>query len=230
MAKKNDQEEVIVDVKEVYTKTEMFVDRNRKTLTIVIGAAAVILIGFYAYRLLVVKPKEDKATEEIWKAEQYFEIDSLDLALVGDGLYPGLEDIVSDYAGTKAADRANYELGIISRDRGNFEEAIAYFEQADLDDDVVSVLSITNIGDCYVELGNTEEAVKHFEKAISKSKGTDAESFTAPMVMFKAAIAYMDLDQKDKAAKYFEKIVENYPDAQVKPRAERYAAYLGHKL
>ncbi|MFM1932035.1 MAG: hypothetical protein RL226_1338 [Bacteroidota bacterium] len=230
MAKKNDQEEIIVDVKEVYTKTEMFVDRNRKTLTYVIGGLALLLIGFYAYRLLVVKPKEEKANSEIWKAEQYFEIDSLDLAISGDGLYVGLEDIAANYDGTKAANRANYELGIISRDRGQFDEAIAYFEKADIDDDVISSLVQMNIGDCYVELNKYEEATKFFEKAISKAKGTDAEGFTASMAMFKAGITYMELGQKEKAAKLFETIVEDYPDSQVKGRAERYAAYLGHKL
>lgn len=230
MAKKKDQEEeVIVDVKEIYTKTELFVDRNRKMLTgILVGIVAVIAIGA-AYYYLVVKPKEQNASAEAWKAEQYFEIDSLDLALYGDGLYAGLEDIANDHSGTKAASRANYQMGIVERDRGNFEDAIAYFEKVDLSDEVVSFLAATAIGDCEVELGNYAEAAKKFEKAVSKAKGTNAEDFTAPIAHYKAGVAYMEMEDNAKAIKHFDAIVENYPESQIHGRAERFVAYLGEK-
>ncbi len=44
MSKKNQDEnsEVIVDVQEVYSKTEHFIDNNKKTLSIVIGAIVVV--------------------------------------------------------------------------------------------------------------------------------------------------------------------------------------------
>lgn len=229
MAKKKDQEEVIVDVKEVYTKTELFVDRNRKMLTgVLVVIVAVIAVGA-AYFYLMVKPKEQNANAEAWKAEQYFQIDSLDLALYGDGLYAGLEDIMDDHDGTKAAARAHYELGIIARDRGNFEEAIAHFNQVSFDDEVVSVLAVGAIGDCEVELGNYAEAAKAFEKAAAKGRGSNAEGFTVPMMLYKAGITYMELGQNEDAAKQFEKIVENYPESQVFGGAQRYAAYLGKK-
>lgn len=229
MAKKSDKDEVIVDVKEVYTKTELFVDRNRKTLTIILSVLIVLILAFAIYRYLVVVPAESNAAKESWKAEQYFEIDSLDLAIDGDGVYTGLTAIAEDHAGTDAGARANYQLGIIARDRGEFNEAIEYFKQADLNDEVVSVLALGNVGDCYVELGDTEEGAKWFEKGVSKAKGTNAESFTAPIMHAKAGIAYMELGNKDKAAKHFEKITENYPGSSEFSKAERYLAKLGNK-
>ncbi|MDG1260350.1 MAG: tetratricopeptide repeat protein [Flavobacteriales bacterium] len=229
MAKKSDKEEVIVDVKEVYTKTELFVDRNRKTLTMVLGALILVIIAFSVYRYMVVLPAENNAAQDSWKAEQYFEMDSLDLAISGDGIYDGLEGVVYAHSGTKAASRANYELGIINRDRGNFEDAIAYFQEADLGDEVVGALALGNIGDCFVELGDVQEGANWFEKAVAKAKGTNAESFTAPIMHAKAGIAYMELGVTDKASDHFEAIVENYPSSTEFGKAQRYLSKLGNK-
>jgi tetratricopeptide (TPR) repeat protein len=229
MAKKKEQEEVIVDVKDVYTKTELFVDRNRKLLTTVLGVIVLVVAAGAAYYYLMVKPAEQNANNDAWKAEQYFEIDSLDLAMFGDGLYPGLEDITNTHSGTKAASRSHYQLGIIARDRGNFDEAISHFEEVSLDDEVVSVLAQGNIGDCQVELGQYEDAAKTFERAAASARGTDAAPFTAPLMHYKAGIVFMELGQNDKAVDHFETIVEDYPEAQITGRAERYMAYLGKK-
>jgi len=46
MAKKNAKDDTIINVDEVYTKTEQFVDKNRKQLTLVLGGAAVIILAF----------------------------------------------------------------------------------------------------------------------------------------------------------------------------------------
>lgn len=229
MAKKKDQEEIIVDVNEVYSKTEVFIDRNRKILSIVLIAVIVVVAAGAGYYYLMAKPKEERAAQESWKAEQYFELDSLDLALYGDGLYAGLDDVIREHNGTKAAARGHYALGVIARDRGDFEEARDHFNKVDVSDEVVRTLAIAGIGDSEVELGLYSDAAKTFERALARSKGTKAESFLAPMMHFKAGITYLELEEKDKAAKHFDQIVKNYPDAQNYAVAERYAAYLGQK-
>lgn len=229
MAKKKDQDEIIVDVNEVYTKTEVFIDRNRKILSIVLIAIIVIVAAGAGYYYLLAKPKEQRAAQESWKAEQYFELDSLDLALYGDGLYLGLDDIIREHSGTKAAARGHYALGIISRDRGDFEEAIDHFKKVDVSDEVVRVLAIAGVGDCQVELGQYADAAKTFERAVGRAKGTKAEAFIAPIMYYKAGVAYLELEERAKALKQFDQIVKNYPDAQNYSIAERYVAYLGQK-
>ena len=72
MAKKNQTEETIVDVQEVYTKTEVFVDRNRKALTIGLAAVALVVIGFFAYQKLLLEPQAQEAQNNIWQAQMYF--------------------------------------------------------------------------------------------------------------------------------------------------------------
>lgn len=221
MAKKKQQEETIVDVQEVYTKTEMFVDKNRKALTGVIVAIAVIVAGYFAYTRLYKLPKEKEAAENMWKAEEYFTNDSLDLALYGDDLYPGFEEIADEYGGTNAGKRAHFYIGVINRDRGEFEIALEHFEKASsLGDEAVSTMAIGNVGDMHIELGNLEEGVKHLQKAARNS----ANEFTRPLYLLKAARVYMELGQDDKALSNFKEITENYPDATEYKDAKKYQA------
>ena len=54
-----------------------------------------------------VSPLEIEAQTEMFVAEQYFAKDSFNLALNGDGNYPGFIEIAEDYSVTKAGNLAN---------------------------------------------------------------------------------------------------------------------------
>jgi tetratricopeptide (TPR) repeat protein len=215
MAKKNQTDEPnLINVDEVYTKTEQFVDKNRTALTIGIGGLAVIILGGLAYQSFVLAPAESGAEESAWRAEAYFEMDSLDLAAFGDGYEAGLEEIMISETGTSAGGRAAYRMGVFHRDAGSFEEAISAFEEVDFSDEVIRVLSTGNIGDCYVELGDYEAAVNHFDKAVSYASSGLAESVLAPMFLYKAAIVNIELGDLDTAENNLNRIVSDYPQSQ----------------
>src|SRR6478672_5682402 len=74
----------------------------------------VVLVGGYlAYNSLIKEPNEKKAEEAIFRAEEYFRMDSLDKALNGDGISQGLLRIISKYGGTDAGNRAELMAGSI---------------------------------------------------------------------------------------------------------------------
>lgn len=221
MAKKKDQkEETIVDVQEVYTKTEMFVDKYRKPLTSGILIVVILIIGYFAYDKLYIEPREDQAADEMWKAEQYFMNDSLDKALYGDDTYPGFEDIAQTYSGTVQADLANYYMGLIYRNQGDYQTALEHFKKADLKDDVISVVNTGNIGDMHVELGQYEEAIPYFEKA---ANAVDNSTLT-PLYLMKAGLACQEIGKQDKATKHFNRIVEDYPKSRQFTNAKKLLA------
>jgi len=65
-----DQEEIIVDVEQVYSRTEHWVVENQKSLSIIVGAIVLMLLSFFAYKNFVLKPQEVEASEQMWQAQQ----------------------------------------------------------------------------------------------------------------------------------------------------------------
>ncbi|MCK4639195.1 MAG: tetratricopeptide repeat protein, partial [Bacteroidales bacterium] len=109
MAKKKDKtEEKIVAVEEVLGRTEQFIEKNQKILTIIVGIIVVLILGYFGYKKFYLAPLEKEAQSQIFMAEMYFEQDSLNRALYGDGNYLGFLDIIDEYSSTKTGNLANY--------------------------------------------------------------------------------------------------------------------------
>lgn len=227
MAKKTKPEdETLLDVGEVYTKTERFVDENRSNLTYGVGGLAVLILAVIGYQAFIVGPAEATAESDVWRAENYFEMDSLSLAALGDGYAAGLEEVMADQEGTAAGQRAAYRMGIYHRDAGDFEAAIEAFEQVDVNDDVVQVLAAGNVGDCYVELADYDAAQTAFNRAISLANSSLAADVLAPMFLYKGALVEIELGNKAQAKKHLDRIVEEFPSSQQKSASEALAASL----
>lgn len=227
MAKKTKPEDdTLLDVGEVYTKTERFVDENRSTLTYGVGGLAVLILAVIGYQSFVVGPAEAAAETDAWRAENYFEMDSMSLAALGDGYSAGLEEVMADHEGTAVGQRAAYRMGIYYRDAGDFEGAIAAFEEVNVGDDVVQVLAAGNIGDCYVELADYESAQAAFNNAISLATSSMAEDVLAPMFLYKGALVEIELGNNAQAKKHLDRIVEDYPTSQQNNASEALAASL----
>src|SRR5688572_14149379 len=99
------QEPVAVD------RAKDFWSRYNRPITI--AALAVILLGggYLAYKNFVQKPNEQKAAEAIFKAEEYYRLDSFRLALNGDGVNQGFVKLADKYSGTKAGNLAKFYAG-----------------------------------------------------------------------------------------------------------------------
>ena len=155
---KHKEEEKNIDIGQVYTKSEQFVENNKKTLMVAVAVVVVVIAGWFAYSAYI-GGQETEAQENIWKSEYYFSVDSLDKALEGDGQYFGFEYIADNYSGTKSANLANYYIGIIYKEKGELDIAIDYLKKANIKDGVLGSVAIGSIGDCYVDLGEYDEAL-----------------------------------------------------------------------
>jgi tetratricopeptide (TPR) repeat protein len=159
-------------------------------------------------------------------AEHYFAKDSADLAMLGDGLNAGLEEILNDHSGTPAAARAAFELGILHRDAARFDEAVEAFKQAGFSDDVFGPLVDANIGDCLVELGDLEGAEGHFASAASRAASGLAAKALSPMCSYKRALVLLELGNEDQARKVLEDLAEDFPNSTYAANATGLAASL----
>ncbi len=214
MAKKIDKtEEKIHVVEEALSKSERFIEKNQKVISIVVGAAIVIALGVFAFQKLYIAPREKAAQGQLFMAQKYFEMDSLNLALNGNANAPGFLTIIDDYSMTKASNLAKYYTGIIYLKQGKYQEAIDYLSKFKSDDEFVGPMAKGGIGDAYLELGQKEKAIEYYLEAAS-SKVND---LTTPIYLQRAAFTYEDLGKFDKALEIYEKIQkEHYRSAEAR--------------
>ncbi|HEX4888446.1 MAG TPA: tetratricopeptide repeat protein [Luteibaculaceae bacterium] len=212
-------EETIVDVQQAYAKADHFFNNNRKAFLVAGGAVLAVVLGIFGFNYYSAS-QNDEAKELIWKAEYYFEKDSLDKAIKGDGQYLGFEYIANNYGSTKTGQLAEYYLGLCFMAKGEFQTAIEHLEKCDFNDEVIGAIAKGNIGDAYVELGNVEKGISYFEEAAEHSEN----SFTCPLYLQKAALAYEKLGKYDEAIKAYTRIKEEFPNSAEGREVEKYIA------
>jgi tetratricopeptide (TPR) repeat protein len=208
MAKKiENADEKIVAVEEALSRSEMFIEKNQKIIIIALAAIVIVVLGFLGYRKFISEPREIKANNEIFSAQGYFEQDSLDKALNGDGQNAGFIDIINDYGSTKAGNLAKYYAGVSYLKKGEFQKAVEYLEDFSTEDPLVGPMAIGALGDAYLELGKNEKAVAQYMKASSASDN----ELTSPLFLMKAGMTYELLGTYDKALEVYKTIKTNYP-------------------
>jgi len=213
-----EKEDVLVDVKEVYSKTEHYLEQNKRSLGIILGAIVLLIAGYFVWQKLYVAPQEEEARAQMFMAEKYFEKDSLDKAINGDAKHKGFKYIIEEYSITKSANLAHYYLGISYLKKGKFEDAIKELNEFETNDEILGPISIGAMGDAYMEMNKKEEAVSHYLKAAK----LDNNKFTAPIYLMKAAMAYEEQQNFENAAKIYQQIKADYNESPEGRDIDRY--------
>jgi tetratricopeptide (TPR) repeat protein len=215
-----------LDIGALYTRSELFLEKNRTPVTIAVVTLLVLVAAVLGYRKFIAEPKAKQAAEAIWKAQYYFEIDSLDLALNGDGNYLGFAQVADEYGSTPSGKLANFYIAVINHQKGDLEAALQFYKEADLGDDVLRVMAVGNQGDVLSDLGRPAEAAAQFMKAADLVKS----DYTTPMFLMKAGIVYQQLNDWKNAEKCFSRIANEFPFAPDANTAKKYAARAKEKL
>lgn len=210
--------EVFSTLDESASRSEEWVSKNQNYILGIIGVIAVGVLGYLAYMQFVQNPKEANAANEMYYPQQYFDQalsndaakDSLySLALNGaEGKY-GFLDIIDEYSGTKAANLANYSAGMAYLNMQQYQEAIGHLENFSSDDAVLGALAKGGLGDAFMQLGQPEDALGYYEKAISHNEN----EYTTPRFLYKAGVTAMELNENSKALQYFERIKDDFPSS-----------------
>jgi tetratricopeptide (TPR) repeat protein len=195
----------IENVGQAFSKAEHFIEKNQTILTIIVLTIIISIGGFYSYKKFYIAPLEKEAQSQMFVAEQYFEKDSFNLALNGDGNNFGFLKIIDEYGATKAGNLAQYYAGICYLQTGKFQNAIDNLEDFSADDKLVSPIAIGATGDAYVELGNKEKGLSLYMKAAKKEN-----EFTSPIYYMKAGIIAEQLGNNKKALEVYNIIKEKY--------------------
>jgi tetratricopeptide (TPR) repeat protein len=181
-----------------------------------------LLVGGYFTFQYYIDKQNVEANNEMFQAVFYFESDSLDLALNGDGNNLGFIDITEEFGMTKAGNLANFYAGVCFLKQGKFKPAILYLEDFSSSDLLVQARAYSLIGDAHMELEEYEEAAGFYTKASSYKPN----KFFTPTYLMKAALAYEKLNDTTKAISTYDKIINEYFDSSEYQKARKFKAKL----
>lgn len=213
-------EEKNTEMGNVITRSEEFIQKNQKTLIIIVAAILVVVLAIFGLRKWYFQPREARAAEEMFAAEQWFAQGDFDKALNGDDTYRGFLSVADSYSGTKAGKLARYYAGAAYLQQGNFDEAIHWLKKYKGKDTFTRPLAEMMLADAYMEKGETATAAKHYVA----SAGMGDNFITAPTALFKAGMAYLMLEDNAKALECFQKVKNNYPESTEWTEIDKYIA------
>lgn len=222
MAKKapKNQPDSLEGIEQALTRTEQFIEDNSKLLSYIMLGIILAVVIFIGSKRYYFKPLEEEAAGQMFMAEKFFDKDSFDLALNGYGTYPGFLEITEEYKITKSANLAKYYSGICFLRLGDYENAVDYLSRFHTDDILVGSAQYSSLGDAYVELGEYDDAVRSYKKAIHEYNN----EFTTPILLKKTGIVYEEMQETGKANETYRQIRKEFPDSEEARDIEKYIA------
>ena len=222
--KKSEQNELIENPEVIAQKLvpgEDFLKRNSKIIIGLFVGAAVLIGGilFFQYNT---QQQNEKAQAEMFQAVYFFEQDSVDFALNGDGINKGFLNIIESYPRTDAANLAHFYTGSIYLSQKKFEDALTHLQEFSTDDYLVQAKAYSLVGDANLELGKTEEAIAQYTKAAR----TNENKFMSPKYLAKLAVAQEEAGKIEDAINTYAEIEEKYYESFEFAAARKHKARL----
>lgn len=218
--KKNSQADNLTEVESALTRSEQFLEANQKLIGIIIGAIVVVTVGYLGMNKFYLEPRSTEAQEQMFMAQNYFEKDSFNLALNGDGNNPGFLDIIDDFGSTDAGNLAKYYAGVSYLQLGQFDNALEYLKKFSTDDLLLGPVSVGAQGDAQLELGKTDKAISLYTEAYKMNDN----DLTTPLYMLKAGELLESSNKAADALKLYETIKQKFPESNEGRNIDKYIA------
>jgi tetratricopeptide (TPR) repeat protein len=199
-------------------------ERYGKQASYVLLTIIVIIAGFFAYRNLISEPNEKKAIEAMFRAEQYYRMDSARLALNGDNINAGFLKVIARYGSTKAGNLASFYAGSCYLKLGDFNNAIKYLKDFSTSVKQLQERDYGLLADAYSELNRKEEAAEQYKKA-----GTffEKDELLSPEYLFRSGYLYESMGKTQDAIAMYRLIKDKYPTSPRGADIDKYLARLG---
>lgn len=196
-------------------ESEAFFDKNKKAISGVLIAVIVVVAAWLCYSQFVSGPRQEKASTELAKGQDYFNADQFDKALNGDGAgYAGFAKIASDYGSTDAGNLANLYAGLCYANLGKWQDAVNSLEKFSTKGDaMVSPAAVEALGNAYAHVGQVDKAVSKLKDAASKadSKAKDGvNNSLSPTFLLQAGELLESQGKTDEANKLYQDIKKKY--------------------
>ncbi len=203
------------------TETFFGKKKNQKMLIGIGLVLGLIVAGVFGYTYY--KSNQNLiAQEEMFQAVFYFEADSLNKALNGDGNNYGFLEIIDEYGGTAAANLAHFYAGVSFLKQGEYENAIEHLQDFGAADYLLQARAYALTGDAYMGLKQYKEAAEFYDKAADYQ----ANRFFTPQYLEKAALAHEANKNYQAAAEHYKRIVSEFPTSAIYQEAVKQYARL----
>jgi tetratricopeptide (TPR) repeat protein len=199
-------------------------ERYGKQASYVLLAIVVLVGGYVGYRKWVAEPNEKQAVAAMFRAEQYYQMDSARLALNGDNINYGFLKVIARYSSTRAANLASFYAGSCYLKLGDFNNAIKYLKDFSTSVQILQERDYGLLGDAYSELNRKEEAAEQYKKA-----GTyfEKDELLSPEYLFRSGYLYESMGKTQEAISMYKMIKDKYPQSQRGVEIDKYLARLG---
>ena len=218
MSKKKTKKQVN-EFDETLAASRSFYEKNKKAILYGGGSLLAIIIIALLIHQFYITPRNNRANESIFYAEQAFMDGNYDKALNGDGANMGFLAIIDEFGSTKAGNIACLYAAKCYAATEKYQEAIDMLDKFDgCGDALISPAAIALKGNCYAELGENEKAVDLLVKAAKKADN----NIISPTCLLQAGQIYMALGQNDKALDCFNQIKSKYQQNNLYYEIDKY--------
>lgn len=206
MAKKEIKQEQVLNVEEAVSRSEAFINKNKKTIIAAVSVIIVVIAACMLVSTYYIKPREQKAAEALFAGERYFQNGNYEAALNGDQDYAGFEAVADEFGNTKAGKLAKAYAGISMAKLGRYEEAIPLLKSFKGKDALVAPSVLAALGNCYAQTGDEAQAAATLVKAAN----TADNNLLSPAYLIQAGQIYEKLGQKADALKAYQEVKDKY--------------------
>lgn len=211
MSKRLSKEELESDpLIENYNRLVTFYQSNRTSITSAAVALIIVIGGIFGYNYYTGQ-QESEAQSLLSIAESYYMRGEYEAALYGDDfeLTYGFEQIADEYSGTNAGNIANYYAAVSSYELGDIENALMFIEEFDVPEGILGVGPLSFHANLLLENESYEAAAQKYLQAAE----WDQNETTTPLNMYKAAQAYYEAGNYERADELASDIIEEYPQS-----------------
>ena len=206
MAEKNQTPDPL-DLDQAMSSSEAFIIKYKNKFLAGVAAIVIVVGGVLGYQHFISEPNEKKASEALFKGEQYFMADNYLYALNGDSLgYEGFVKVADKFSGTDAGKLANAYAGICYAQLGEYENAVKFLDKFSEDDHLVNPALMGTMGNCYIQLGQLDKGAATLMKAADKANSHSL----SPIYLIQAGQVYEKLGKKSEALNAYKAVKEKY--------------------
>lgn len=199
-----------LNVDEALCTSEAFLIKYKNVLLGAVAALVIVVCGYLGYKHFISEPKEAKASEALFRGEQYFGAESYELALNGDSLgYAGFLKIADEFSGTAAGNLANAYSGICYAQLGKYEDAVKYLDKFNGKDQLVAPAILGTIGNCYAQMGQLDKAAATLIKAANRANSLSL----SPIYLIQAGQIFEKQGKNAEAVEAYKQVKNKYANS-----------------